>query len=412
MKNATFVSVLLTLLIASLFFAVSAGPVATPMHGPQVSSFTASKGIQPYATMNTNITWSDFNSGWAWNEYNNGTSNLSLNTEVSNIYQNPITVNPSDIVAPGILQGNKIGTLFWNNTANWQNNIAPGGAHTTISSSTYNGVPIIKITLNSTKSESTYTNYVLTIPLSSLPSNNLAYDYITMITGTTGTNQTGATYGDQIVSIPTTGTTHTPSIPLNQSTQMFSKSGALHENIGQIEYTSVSLAQMNTLYSSPIFNTSGSNPTINVELWPAMQLPAENGTNDTLTIYGLALTNYPITFGINANGSKPEGTLSSTVSLKQLAPSFTYKSIQSGGYTVATTQPLQNVTKTQIAIQNGSYIEEVQKQGQFILPSAPDLTYGPANITETMNVSSSQVMVLDINGLSYLSATASRKRNK
>ena len=95
-------------------------------------------------------------------------------------------------------------------------------------------------------------------------------------------------------------------------------------------------------------------------------------------------------------------------SIAGINANFQYTKITNNGYSVATSQPLLNTTISQTAISNGSYIEEVQTQGQFKLPSAPDLTYGSANITEQLNVSSSQVLVLDINGLSYLSSISGK----
>ena len=46
--------------------------------------------------------------------------------------------------------------------------------------------------------------------------------------------------------------------------------------------------------------------------------------------------------------------------------------------------------------------------GQFDLPSAPDLSYGSANLTEQFNVSTAQTQVLDINGVSYLSTISGK----
>ena len=65
-------------------------------------------------------------------------------------------------------------------------------------------------------------------------------------------------------------------------------------------------------------------------------------------------------------------------------------------------------TTQQNAISSGNYIEQVEYQGQFDLPSAPDLSYGSANLTEQFNVSTAQTQVLDINGVSYLSTISGK----
>ena len=412
MKASHIMGAIITLLIVAIFLMTSGGPAVSPMHGPQVSSFSASKGIQPYATMNTNITWSDFNSGWAWNEYNNGTSNLSLDTGLSKFYQNPISINPADIVAPGILQEEKTGGTYWNETSYWGINTPNGGAVTTLATYTYNGESIIQSSMNTSKAaanDEIITNAAT--PLANMPSNNPAYDYITIIAGVNGPTITGNTYQIQILNYPTTGSMKEVNLPINATTNSISAKNQTNFNDGTVIYATFSLTQLNNLLPSPIFNTTGSNPSKNIGIQISQNIQKSNTSGTyTTTIYGFAITNDPLTIGskiISQTQKTPFATYSN-LTLNNLKPNFRFSAIENGGYTVATTQSLQNVTKTQIAIQNGSYIEEVQKQGQFILPSAPDLTYGPANITETLNVSSSQVMVLDINGLSYLSSISGK----
>ena len=199
MKPLTILPVLLTLLIAALFFAVSAGPAVTGQGSQiQANSFTASKGIQPFMSMNTNITWSTFNNGWNALEYNNGTANLTLNAGLNNFYNNPITVNESDIIATG-LQKPIFGKTQWYNTTNWNEatdtfGFPTNGATVSIANSTKNGQNEITITGNSTKAGgSGALGYYFTIPISDLPSSNFAYNYIT-ITGYNHVSQNVAGY--------------------------------------------------------------------------------------------------------------------------------------------------------------------------------------------------------------------------
>ena len=395
MKASHIMGAIITLLIVAIFLMTSAGPVATTMPGPQVSSFTASKGIQPYATMNTNITWSDFNSGWAWNEYNNGTSNLTLNTGLSTFFSNPITVNPADIVAPGILQGDKLGVNgnYWNKTTSTSKDTPGNGAVSSIASQTYNGQPDIVFSENTTKAgiASSYADF--NVAVTSYPSNNLAYDYITLIYGFSGATITGVNnfiyMQNQTTSAQLANTEITP---------------------GQYEYITISMAQI-AKETGVTFNTSGKGQSNKLQIQDVISLPqTSNAQTYTSTIYGVAISEIPYTIGTSmVKGSqKTLNNNTGMLKLNNLAPNFKFSAIENGGYTVATTQPLQNVTTTQTAIQSGSYIEEVQKQGKFALPSSPSLTYGPANISEKINVSSSQVMVLDINGLSYLSTISGK----
>ena len=408
MKNATFVSVLLTLLIASLFFAVSAGPALTSQGSQiQANSFTASQGIQPYMTMNTNITWSTFYNGWSPLEYNTSTRNNTLNTQLNSNYANPITVNPADIVAPGVLQNEKVGGQYWNNTQYWNLPSTNGGSVLTKNIGTYNGESTIIFAANTSKTSSNALPMNTQIPIADLPSSNPNYDYITIIYGVSGTPQTGVSGNFQVANYNATNVENAIDITSNQSSYEPSTNGAA-PLLGQTTYMSVSLGWMNAHMTGQKFNISGNNPISSITISPILVIP-KSTTNQTysLTIYGLSLTTIPLTIG-NANSNTAEAYTGTTIPLTTLNPDYQYTAIENNGYTVATSQPLLNTTISQTAISNGSYIEEVQTQGQFKLPSAPDLTYGSANITEQLNVSSSQVLVLDINGLSYLSSISGK----
>ena len=129
----------------------------------------------------------------------------------------------------------------------------------------------------------------------------------------------------------------------------------------------------------------------------------------TFTVYGLAFTDYPLTLGQNATGATISQS-GNSAKLSTLDPDFAWQAITDNGYTAAVSQPLQNLTTQQSAINTLNYIEQVEYQGQFNLPTAPDISYGAANLTEHFNVSTLQTQVLDINGVSYLS-TISGKNN-
>ena len=393
MKNATFVSVLLTLLIASLFFAVSAGPALTSQGSQiQANSFTASQGIQPYMTMNTNITWSTFNNGWSTMEYSNGTANLTLNTGLSTFYQNPITANTQYLQTS--FPNEYAGIQLYNKTL-WSGAgaVAAGAVQSTTNTSH-------SITYSVNESNASYSSNMetISIPTSDLPSANAKYDYFTIagnITAYTGMdfspllgNSTRASIlGAANGSVTIIGQSSNP-IPGGQAatTEPF--------------WISASLSQANL--------TLGTSSIKIGFVYTVPQTTADKRIS--VTINNIAITEEPMTLGsATINGTK---TLIAAVlgnaHLVSLNPDFTWSKITNSGYSVATSQPLLNTTISQTAISNGSYIEEVQTQGQFKLPSAPDLTYGSANITEQLNVSSSQVLVLDINGLSYLSSISGK----
>ena len=422
MKPLTILPVLLTLLIAALFFAVSAGPAVTGQGSQiQANSFTASKGIQPFMSLNTNITWSNYMSNWTNPlTYQSGATidNTSiLPASLSGLYNNPITINPTDIVAPGVLQNNQVGGTYWNNTVWWHNttnNQLSGGAVTSTSGTTINGQTAMQITLNTSKQAGNYVVLFYYVNLSSMPSNNPNYDYITIIDGISGAPMTGTGITNEIINIPTTGGQSCTKIPVNATTQQIQTGKSTGTTPGNYSYNTINMAYINSLIPSgqSKFNTSGNNPTKFIQIAVQLNVPQSNTPQTyTATVYGLALTSYKMTLGTMLNNTQittPTGASGRAVHLTSLNPDFKYREIANSGYAVATSQPLQNVTVSQTAISNGSYIEEVQTQGQFSLPNAPDLSYGSANITEQLNVSSSQVMVLDISGLSYLSTISGK----
>ena len=396
MKPLTILPVLLTLLIAALFFAVSAGPAVTGQGSQnQANSFTASKGIQPFMSMNTNVTWSTFYNGWSPLEYNTSTRNNTLNTQLNPNYANPITVNPADLVS-NALEGTLAGKE-WQNSSNWTTSPTgyTGALNTTrtYGKTTINGQPAIYIEANASKTTYQEFGRGIAISVANLPSSNLAFDYLTIS-------------GNVEISAP--ATTSSGTILIGNSTKTV-PIGA-YENVGYAGTNGTRTAiQPNSQFflSVPLSATNLTFTSGTVYVYGTIFMPSTTATTiENMTITGMALSTTAYSLGVNSN-SQMIATLT-TAHLNQFAPNFKWTKITNNGYTVATSQPLQNVKVSQTAISNGSYIEEVQTQGQFSLPNAPDLSYGSANITEQLNVSSSQVMVLDISGLSYLSTISGK----
>ena len=351
---------------------------------------TSSANIQPNPTLNTNVSWSVFNHGWSPLEYSNGSANLSLNAQPSALYPNYISVNPADIQANGTLTHDKLGsmTTAWDNLS-WVDYSGTG------SSASITTLPNgeIQIKDNTSTTVSVGATYGLYIYTSCFPSNNPQYDYLTIIAGLSGPAMTGVS----------------ASIEVWNESASAGFIGTMYP--GQTSYLSENLATLQEKdgYGST-FNTSGKGATSRLEIYPGMGLPSSSTTETyTFTIYGIAFTDYALTLGQNATGATISQSGTHAL-LSSFAPSFPWTGVTGDGYTAAISQPLQNLTTQQSAINTLNYIEQVEYQGQFNLPTAPDLTYGSANITEHFNVSTSQTQVLDINGVSYLS-TISGKNN-
>jgi hypothetical protein len=347
---------------------------------------TASGTIQPNPILNTNVSWSTFYSTWAPLEYSNGSANLSLNAGMSTFYSNPISINPADLVASKTLQNDIVGGKAWGSTTNTTGAISSGGVGTVISHGIYTTAGVNEDYISTNTTDAGSTNDVITppsIPIADYPSNNILYDYLTVAFQLKGPHLTGA---------------NAYIIVENQTTYKQIDNTPTGESF----YLSENLYQLSK-QTGLGFNTSGkgASDSLAIQVFDGLpQTTLDYQYNLTLTAY--AMTDYPITLGTNSTGAEP-ATAAGNVQLAKFNPAVPMSVINSG-YSVAVSQPMQNLTTQQSAINSGGYIEQVEYQGQFNLPTAPDLSYGAANITEYFNVNTSQTQVLDINGVSYLSA--------
>ena len=378
-------SIIMVLLVTLLMLLEAmTGTAPVQSNNPAVTA-----NIQPAPMLNTNITWSTFYHGWNPLEYSNGTANLTLNAQESSLYANPISINPSDIRANNTFTFDKLGSQ----SSDWESEtVAPGtlagGAVQTFTIS--NG--IITETANTSNAASNSINDLIQVNLSNYPSANLAYDYLTYILSVSG---------------PSTVTGVHSQLVLGNSSGV--NSYQLPTVLpGSPEYQTVTLATINSMDKfSPSFNTTGKGTSSYIKLYFALNIP-ESSTSATYTmeISGLAFTTYPITPGTNATGDRITSS-SGNLQLDSFNPS-TPMNVTNNGYTVAISQPFQNLTTQQSAVSSGGYVEQVEYQGSFMLPTAPDLSYGSTNLTEQFNVSTAQTQVLDINGVSYLSTISGK----
>ena len=348
-------------------------PVQT--NGPAVSS----NGIQPNPTLNVNVTWSDFKSTWSELEYNNSTALTNLPAEPSVITPNPVSINPADIQAPAMHKA--IGGKYYNNTAllGVDEGTAPGA----ISKAGDIGQTVY-YQANGTANGGYYQGEEITYPVTVLPSNNPQYDYITV----SGTFSGPAITGMEMEVGITNNTTNHYAPMYNGYVQLFPN--------GHIQgyYMSINMKQAN--------ETIGNGLGIVLEAF----LPGATTTPENITLNGVAITTFPMILGANSTGQQVFKAIGDA-HLSQFDPTVPMN-ITNGGYQVAVSQPLQNLTISQASISSGSYIEQVTYQGIESLPTAPDLSYGPANLTENFAIPTSQTQVLDINGVSYLSTIANK----
>lgn len=373
--------------IALLFMISSVPAQAGTEHSQQETGFTTSVNYIPNPEMNANITWSTHYAKWGVLEYNNSKENLTLNAHLNSQYANPISINPSDIIS-NALTGKSWAGQDWENTANWTANAGYGGT-SSISNPTTGG---IEVTMNGSKAGNTAPAISGQEALvSQLPTSNTQYLYET-ISGysTTSTKMTGtsltflmeensnnypiALNGTQIMNSSKEGTLGTTTIPTNEPFML----------------------------SFPVSDFASSLTNFN-ELTTriAVNIPTQTVSNNYvyLHITGESITTHIMSLGTNDN-EQVQGSFGN-VELNTLDPTFQYSSIVNDGYSVAISQPMQNITESQTSINNGIYTEEATYQGTFELPTAPDLTYQNALITMQMNESGKQFLVANMNGISY-----------
>ena len=368
------------ILIAALFLLAPAGSSLHPL--PETSSTT---NYQPDPTMNTNITWDTYNSSWAPLEYNNGTGYQNLTAGYSSFYANPISINPGDI-KPYTLNGKYAGVNFFNGSQYL--GYYPVNNHAIGNNS--NG---LYLEGNASSTTSLYDHEVVKIPWAQMPSQNYKYIYISA-TLSLSSNSGNATIG---------------AITVANSTQ----SGAYNDytlskeqiHAGQTMYLSESLAQI--IGGTGININSTASPDVYIGIYLGQPSgPATDTPIAKLTLSNFAVTTYPILLGQNSTGSIISSGINE-IHLTKFAPTVPMV-IQNNGYSVAVSASPLNLSEIQTPITSGNYIEQVQYSGTFQLPSAPDLSFGNANITFPLTVPADQVQVLTLAGTSYINTLGNK----
>lgn len=387
-KRAVYSSLVATIaiLVAIFFLSTSLSPALSGTASP-AEAYQAS-GIEPNPVMNTNVTWSTFYHGWNSLEYSNGTGNLTLQTNMSSFYKNPIIVNPQDIQTPN----NKIKNINPYNKTLWNTNngVTALGASETITNTTHS----ISLEVNTSAAGGTEGFFYMNIPVTDMPSTDTSYDYITLM-GNTTLPATGIATGIEIGN-HSTGTI----LSGKNGTAAIGKQGSLTTECEPITnstpfYTTINLKQANLTLGST-----------NIKIGLSFALPTSS-TEYYLhtTITDIQISTTPYFLGTTQSNNTETHTTyeTSNDNLQTFNPDFAWTSITNGGYTVATSQVLQNITTSQSSINSGNYIEQVTYQGQLSLPTAPDLSLTNTNITMPISISGSQFIVANLNGVSYTS---------
>ena len=70
---------------------------------------------------------------------------------------------------------------------------------------------------------------------------------------------------------------------------------------------------------------------------------------------------------------------------------------------------MQNVRESQGTVSNSKYVEQATYQGNFQLPTAPDLSYANTNVTMPVTIPGNQYIVANLNGASFTSTLGGMK---
>jgi len=381
-------------ILTALIFLMSPVQAAQQSASPLVAT---SVNYQPDPSLNTNVTWAAFNSSMSWNQYVTGSGNIStLNAQPSVFYPNYISVNPADIIAPKALQNDSLGKQ---NTA-WDASLRRVyGSTTNVSvSNSWNNLSNMgeaKLTVDISGGHGNampYATYIINAP--NYSSQNLEYNYLTFIITISMPSDSGAAGSIYLWNSTVNGTEITPA--LTSGSYYFS------ENLEQI--------QKDDGYTTTFNTTAGKGYSSLLNLEPMLNLPsaAPDGTY-SITLNGLAMTTYPITFGANSTGSVITSS-TGNLQLSDFHPDIPNATIVNNGYSEALSQTLSdlNYTSTQTPISSGNYIEQAGYQADFVLPTAPSLSYTSTNFTLPISVPGSQFQALDINGVSYLNTISTQ----
>lgn len=392
-------------------------------------AYTPHAGIEPNPTLATNVTISSHPAGGAPLQYLDQYSrwqNLTAHVDAAHV-ANPYAIAPSDIVAPGILQGEKVAGTYWNLTGTgtlWHtqyNGLASGSVLTGPTAATVNGEPAVQYTVNTSDADPGSVDIGYAITPAQLPSTNLAFDFLTIGIELAGTAQAGA-YADAVVFNQSAGGTWAPQVYASNGTlQPFNGTvagaPALPADAGQEEYFSISMASMKCWAGTALTcsHMSGASPVTTYYLGFVLYIPKVASTVYTVTVTDLAVGTAPLSLG-TTQWHKASVTVAAfgagafPANLSAFQPSFTYSSVAGGGYTVAIAQAASDVSASTIsaaALTNGS--ESVTYSFPMGLPAAPSLAYGNAKLTDTPFLAPWQYVAINFAGTSYLSAYQAAK---
>jgi hypothetical protein len=360
---------------------------------PGAAAYAPVPHLEPDPWLDGNVTLSKFYPGWSPTEYLTASNESGqLPGELSPLVANPVFVNPTDISAPGVLQGDSVGAGSWRTSWAWQSGEAPGSKEGAIVNTTWNGIPAITTSLNTSSKGPQNVGIQMGIGASELPSTNPEFDYLTIGYRFSGpscpyANSTPACTAQVLVENGSAAhywaAAYTPTF---QPTEVGEQQYPLP---GQSAWISASLASMDYAHisvSDPGVNFFQSlNKSVGIFVVIQFYLPGWSGSSVTynVTVTGMAISSAPLELGSLDYDQKAivPAMWDGAVNLTAFDPSFSYAWVGGNGYTIAlaeyATATEAGVTYTATSSGgSGTYVFP------FSLPAAPDLTYGEFNLSD------------------------------
>jgi hypothetical protein len=414
----------------SLAFAVSLMMVlvalATPVSQAQ-NPYTAQSKLEPNPTVAGNVTISTHPYGYSPLSYANGSGTYqTLNAHVDGAFtggtnMNPYVVAPNGIVAPGVLQSDKVGGALWNNTSLWNSPSTAGGQHATGPTLvTINGVSAIQFTINATHAagEQSVVDFKSNFAQGLWPSSSPVFDYWTEI-WTVSSSVTCSTCTAYLSFANASANGNGQAITFSTSAGTISPIGAAGTAVkitspavgsSSVLYVSASQAAMSSTANLGLNATgAGATASLNPTIWVTTPLTA-TATTITFTLVGMAWGTAPLTLGktwwgtVKAGANMTRQAAVNTVNLSSLSSSFTYTSLAGGSYTVAVAQSAQDVGYETISQSSNANDSEVLTYVfSFGLPTAPSLSYGTFKVADIPWLAAWQYSAVSFGGASYTS---------
>ena len=204
--------------------------------------------------------------------------------------QNPISVNPLDIQSSQLYNT----STGYNNSSKWvyaaPNSFGSSLTQHIATPTTINGNPVIMFQTNGTSTGATEWRPYFSIPFASYPSNNIAYDYLTVIANIS-TSFTASGQSVEIGIENTTGIDTGTNIWINTTNNLVSTAHSLPIYPSNTIEFSAPLSDLKGLN----WNNTESNG-LTVELW--INIPAtQTSTYETITVDSIQMTENPLYLG-------------------------------------------------------------------------------------------------------------------